>query len=494
MLNTPQLVAYMSTAKYKVLEWGRGTGKTTYRGAHWSGILKHLPRSTGIVPAVTYKAMLTDIIPSIVQGLELFGIYEGLHYFIGEQPPRNWRGSWGKSYRKVKKYDYYIPFWNGTGASLVSQDIKGDGRGSDKDWMDADEAALLDGQRIQAEVDPTMRGSNVAKFDGKPFFGSRLISTSVSLTPEGTWYQKYEELALYDPKTYTFIKADSTQNQHNLRDGFLKEAQETALSQWIYDAEYQNIRPDVVKHGFYGLLDVHRHAYNDYNYNYLNKVGQELDCRCDNDLVRGVPLIISEDFGAVINALTVNQHLRSINEYRTLKSFFVLGDEKKIQDDLISDFHKYYVSHQASCKEIFLWYDNQGNVRTGHTRLTRAQQVRDQLNKLGWKVHLMTKGGSNVEHEKKYLLWVAILSERDHRFPKYRINKGNCRELWISMRNAKIKNTKPIQKDKSVEGHAKIPRQEATDLSDANDAAIFGMFGHLLAGYGGSLPETRITN
>jgi hypothetical protein len=274
----------------------------------------------------------------------------------------------------------------------------------------------------------------------------------------------------------------------------MEEAKETAYASWIFDAEYGNIRPDVVTNGFYGLLDPKRHAYNDYNYNHLNKVGQVLDCKADNDLVRGVPLIISQDFGAVINSLTVNQHLRSSNEYRTLKSFFVLGDDKKIQDDLIADFHKYYEPHHASCKEVFVWYDNQGNVRTGHTRLTRAQQVREQLTKLGWKVYLMTKGGSNVDHEKKFLLWVRILSERDHRFPKYRINKGNCRELWISMRNAKIKNTKPIQKDKSVEGHAKIPRQEATDLSDANDAAIFGIFGHLLSGYQSSLPETRFTN
>lgn len=495
MLNVPQMLAYISPALYKVLEWGRGTGKTTYRGAHWSAILNEMPRSTGIVPAVTYKAMLTDILPSIINGLELFGIFEGLHYFIGERPPKAWRGSWGTPYRKPKKYDYYITFWNGTGASLASQDIIGDGRGSDRDWMDVDEAAMLNGQRIQSEIEPTLRGTNTKKFKGNRFFGSRLISTSAALTQEGTWYQKYEELALYYPKKYTFIKATSHQNKDNLREGFLEEAKETAYEKWVYEAEYENIRPNIVKNGFYATLDVNRHAYNNYNYNHLNKIGQKLDCRADNDLVRGQPLIGSMDFGAVINSLTLNQHLKSINEYRTLKSMFVLGDDKKIQDDLIDDFHEYYQPHQSSCNEIYLWYDNSGNIQTGNTRLTRARQVQEQLRKLGWKVTLMTTGQANPSHEMKQRLWQAILAEQDQRFPRYRMNKGNCRELWISMRNAKAKRSQTglIQKDKSVEHSSKIPRQEATDLSDANDAAIWGMFSYLMNGFGGYIPPDSYT-
>jgi hypothetical protein len=494
-LNLPQAVANTSQALIKVLEWGRGTGKTTYWGAHLNSILREMPRSSGVIPSATYKDMLTHIIPSLIQGLELFGLYEGLHYFIGEKPPRAWRNSWGTAYQPPKRNDHYITFWNGTGAHLLSQDIKGDGRGLNADWSAADEAAKLDGQRLQEEVEPTLRGTNVAAFKKSRLFGSRLFSTSVALTQEGTWYQKYEDLAAYDPKKYTFIKATSEYNRENLREGFLEEAESIAYSAWVFNAEYKNIRPNMVKNGFYALLDLNRHAYNAYNYNFLNKVGQDTTCQIDEDLVKGVPLIISMDFGAVINSLTVNQHLKSINEYRTLKSFFVLGDDKKIQDDLINDFHKYYQSHQATNPDIFFWYDNSGNVRTGITRITRAEQVRDQLQKLGWKPRLMTTGGSNPQHESKYLLWLQILGEKDPRYPKYRINKGNCRELWISMSHAKIKrsSTGLIQKDKSVEKSTRIQRQEATDLSDANDTAIFGMFSHLNNGFGGYLPDFAVT-
>lgn len=494
-LNLPQTVAYTSQALIKVLEWGRGTGKTTYRGAHWNAILREMPRSTGVIPAATYKDMLSHIIPSLIQGLELFGIYEGLHYFIGEKPPRDWRNSWGTAYQPPKRHDHYITFWNGTGAHLLSQDIKGDGRGLNADWLDGDEVAKLDGQRLQEEVEPTLRGTNTKAFKKSRLFGSRLLSTSVALTQEGTWYQKYEDLAAYDPKKYTFIKATSEYNRENLREGFLEEAEAQAYSEWIFNAEYKNIRPNMVKNGFYALLDLNKHAYNAYNYNHFNKVGAQINCTIDDDLVKGTPLILSMDFGAVINSLSVNQHLKSINEYRTLKSFFVLGDDKKIQDDLIADFHRYYQPHQESNPDIFFWYDNSGNVRTGNTRITRAEQVRDQLIKLGWKPRLMTTGGSNPQHESKYLLWLQILGEKDIRFPKYRINKGNCRELWISMSHAKLKRstTGLIQKDKASEKSTRINRQEATDLSDANDTAVFGMFSHLINGFGSFLPDSAVT-
>lgn len=492
VLNLPQAVLFTSNALVKVAEFGRGTGKTTYRGAHWSEIIREMPRSSGALPASTYKDMLSNIVPSLIQGLEMFGYYEGLHYFIGERPPRNWRNSWGTAYQPPKGgFDHYITFWNGTGAHMLSQDLKGDGRGLNIDWLDVDEAAKLDGSRLQQDVEPTLRGTNVRAFKKSKYFGSRFISTSAALEEEGTWYQQYEEQALYNPKKYLFVKATSHHNAANLRPGFLEEAKENAYSETVYLAEYENVRPNIVKDGFYPLLDARVHAYNDYNYKFITRVGQELDCRGDNDLVRGQPLIIAADFGAAINSCSTNQFLRSINEYRTLKSMYALGEDKKIQDDLYDTWHKYYLPHQASCPEVYFWYDNQGNAATGNTRYTRAQQVQKQLNAKGWKVQLMTTGQTNVLHDLKYVLFIRILSEKDPRYPKYRINKGNAPELWISMRLAKARKspTGLIQKVKNSEKKgSKLPRQHATDLSDANDTALWGMFGYLVNGFGGSLP------
>lgn len=493
-LNLPQYIAAISPAKTKILEWGRGTGKTTYRGVHWSNIMSEMPRSTGLFIGPSYQFILTRIIPSLVQGLEMFGIYRDLHYFIGTQPPRSWRKSWVKAYQPPAKYDRYITFWNGVGVHLISHDVAGDGRGLNADWIDGDEAGYLKANALQENTDPTLRGTKKAVFQKSQYFGSRIYTSSTPLTAEGQWFIDYEDKAVHDPDNIAFIKATCEHNLENLREGYLQEAAENAYQYWVYLAEYKNVRPKFTKNSFYNLLDPDLHLYSNFDYDFYVQPGQAVDCRGDLDLVAGVPLILSGDWGAAINCMTINQHLKSVNEYRTLKSMYVLGDEQKIQDDLFKNFHNYYKLHQSSCKEIYFHYDKGGNQETGHTKATRAEQARKQLTELGWKVHLMTTGTINVEHYKKYLLWQKILKEQDRSLPRYRMNRDNCRELYLSMRNAKTKqgSSGEIKKDKSSEKNSKIPRQEATDLSDANDNAIWSMFNSYLYNSGMLLPSLHI--
>lgn len=493
-LNVPQMLASMSTALFLYLEWGRGTGKTTQRGQRWSSILREMPRSTGLLIGPSYQFILTRIVPSLIKGLEMFGLYEGLHYFVGERPPVKWRKHWVNPYEKPKKYDRYISFWNGTGVHLISHDVPGDGRGLNADWADGDEAALLNPAHIQENTDPTLRGTSKS-FEKSQFFGSRFYTTSTPLTPEGKWFLKGEELAAQQPEKYNFISATCEWNLHNLRKGYLEEARDNAYQEWVFLAEYKNKRPEFTKDGFYNLLDADIHCYYSYDYNHYHQVGQSQDCRGDSDLVKGVPLILSMDFGAAINCLSVNQHLKSINEYRTLNAMYVLGTDQKIQDDLLKNFHEYYRHHQAGSKRVFLYYDNTGNNETGITKYTRAMLAKRQLDKLGWEVQLMTVGGRNPDHDKKYMVWERILREDSPRLPKYRMNRGNCQDLYTSMRNAKAipGRNGEVRKDKSSERSSKIPRQHATDLSDANDQAIFALFGGSINYHGDPLPDTIVS-
>lgn len=493
MLNIPQMIASLSQAATLVLEWGRGTGKTTMRGIRWSKKLRLMPRSTGLLIGPSYQFLLTRILPSLVQGLEMVGLYKDLHYFVGRRPPRAWRRSWLEAYQPPEEYNRYITFWNGMGVHLISQDVKGDGRGINSDWIDGDEGGLLDPRALQENTDPTLRGTRKEKFEDCYLFGSKFYTSSTPLTPEGAWFTDFEEKQLTDP-TINFIAATCRYNAHNLRDGYLEEARRDAYQEWVYLAEYENVRPKFTKDGFYGLLDADVHCYTPSGdgYDFHDHLGHP-DCRSDADLVKGVPLILGVDWGAAINALTVNQHLRSLNEYRTLKSLYVLGDDQKIQDDLIQDFHDYYHPHQATCKTIYIWYDASGNHKTGNTRQTRAEQARAQLRRLGWEVNLMTPTTFNPMHDSKHLLWEVMLRGDSSVMPRYRMNKLNCKELYMSMRFAK---TKPgtngeIKKDKSSERSGKLARQHATDLSDANDTPIFGMFYHLLRYVSSSLPGIR---
>jgi len=461
-LNKAQRFASESTAKTLVLEWGRRTGKTTIRGYRWREINRQMPKSSGIFVGPSYKDILGRIIPSIIAGLEMFGLYNNLHYFIGKRPPRSWRNSWGTAYMPPEDFSHYITFWTGVGIHLVSQDVPGDGRGLTTDFIDIDEMSKLNGEKLASDVFPTMSGTKKSEFQDKTLFASRLLTGTVALDQEGAWYQKLEEDAMRNPKEVEFLTATCLLNIENLRDGYLEEERKRAINDVIFKAEYLNIRPEFVRDGFYNMLNTKIHCYNgDFNYNHYNKIGQQEDCRMDNDLNRNLPLILGVDWGASINCCTVNQHDRSKNEYCTLKSMYVLGDDQKIQDDLFNDLHEYYKYHKT--RVIFLWYDNTGNVKTGITRRTRAQQAQAQLVSLGWKVNLMTVAGANPRHELKYMLWTAILKGDHPRLPKYRMNKANCKDLYLSMKNAKVKSAttsgKDIQKDKSSERSKVIPRR-----------------------------------
>lgn len=492
-LNIPQAMAALSTAIMLFLEWGRGTGKTTFYGYRYSKLLEQMPRSSGLLIGPSYTFLLTRIIPSLVQGLEMFGLYKDLHYFIGRQPPRSWRRGWSYAYQPPERYNNYITFWNGMGCHLISHDLPDDGRGLNTDWQTGDEAAILDPRKLEANTDATLRGTRKDLFKDKSLFGSKMFSSSTPITPEGAWFTDYEEKALAEPGRIAFISATCRHNQANLRDGYLEDARRAAISEWVYLAEYENVRPKFSKDGFYGLLDADVHLYTPAapgNYDYYENVGHG-DCRTDTDLVRGVPLTIGMDWGAAINCLTVNQHLKSLNEFRTIKSMYVLGEDQKIQDDLLRDFDRYYRHHDK--KVVYFWYDASGNHRTGNTRQTRAEQAREQLRQLGWEVHLMTSRTMNVLHEDKHLLWETILRGDHPHLPTYRMNKMNCKELYISMKFAKTKIGRQgeVKKDKSSERSGKILRQHATDLSDANDIPLHGMFYHMLRYNQGFLPGIK---
>ncbi|MEM9835148.1 MAG: hypothetical protein AAF828_01520 [Bacteroidota bacterium] len=439
---------------------------------------------------------MTRILPSLKEGLEIFGLYEGLHYFVGERPPRRWRKSWGRPYQSPNDHKRYITFWNGTGMHLISHDVGGDGRGINSDWIIGDEAALLDPSKLQENTDPTRRGTNANVFEGKAYFGKRVYVSSTPITPQGRWMLEYEYKARENPQDILYYRATCQFNLHNLRKGYLQEARKTAYKLWIFNAEYLGIRPKFTRDSFYPLFDVDHHGYRIKTIDSNHYLGTEApnDCRGDLDLVKGMPLILGADWGAAINCLTVNQFLRSLNEYRTLNGMYVLGDDQKIQEDLYKEFHEYYQYH--NCREVYLWYDNTGNAQTGFTRRTRAQQAADQLRELGWKVSLRTTGLQNPQHDLKFRLWNYILAEDKGQvsYPRYRCNYYKTVDLRASIANAKATEGRngETKKDKSSEKSTKIERQHATDLSDANDAPIFGMFGHLLHRSDARLPAPRI--
>lgn len=473
--NPAQMVASMAIRKYKVVAniWGRGTGKTTSLGDTIRQVQQSMPRAVGAFVSPSYQFFLTRIIPSLVQGLEMQGLFQNLHYFIGRRPPASWK--WPLPYQPPHKFEHFIQFYNGMGIHLVSQDVPGDGRGLNLDFVLTDESALIDKAKLDETVMPALRGSKGEVFAKSPFFGLQTHHTSMPLTSKGQWLFDLETQQLASPDTIKVILANALINRHNLMPGYLEERKKTTLP-WMYESEYMNVRPAQTENGFYALLHEHKHGYGgNFNYTHLNRIGQSMDSRADSDCDPAKPLNLGVDWGSVINSLAVCQ--QHPDELRALKSMFVLGENQETQDDLADQFLRYYTHHTN--KIAFMHYDRTGNVGTGNTRETRAVQFANRLRKAGWRVQPMSRGGKNPEHERKRLIWERLLGETDGRLPKFRINTINARDLFISMQNARVKRGGTfgeIRKDKSGETGRNKTRQHATDLSDAVDMVAFDLF------------------
>lgn len=491
--NLAQMVASESIKTHKTVInlWGRGTGKTTSIGDTIRQMVQSMPRAVGAFVSPSNMFFMTRIIPSLVQGLELQGLYQNLHYFIGKRPPRAW--NWPVPYQPPSKYDNFVSFYNGFGFHLVSQDRTGDGRGLNVDFIITDESALLDKGKLEENIEPALRGSNRKAFEKSPFLGLTVHHTSMPISSKGQWIFDIEQAQMESPDTIKVIMANCLCNLQNLMPGYLEERKKTTTP-WIFESEYLNKRPNKVDSAFYAMMSEDKHGYTNFDNSYYNSLGKKVDVRGDADVVKDKPLIIGIDWGAVINSLVVLQNLPG--EVRALNSMYVLSDRGETQDDLADRLTSYYDHHPT--KTMYMYYDNTGNNRTGNTTRTRAEQFAAKLKAKGWNVIQRTEGGANPKHGEKHMIWESILKEDATWLPKFRINTINARDLLVSMQNTRVLvgSDGTIKKDKSSERKLRTTdRQKATDLSDAIDTVIHGLFSDIHRRHGGwnyQLPDSYV--
>lgn len=486
--NFAQLLFIISTATIKILEWGRGTGKSTILARFIIDCVTQMPRSSGALVASTYAQIKERTLPSTIAGLEQHGWHEGLHFFIGRKPPKSFK--WEVPYEASLDYKNCIIFWNGTIIKFVSQDSSStSGRGMNIDWAFGDEAALLDEKKFQEDIVLANRGNElrIAEYpDGtwKYYKDCKnhhaiVLASSTPVTLAGRWMLKYEEQAIINPEDVSFIRASAEVNRKNLGDQYFENAK-AILSPYMYAAEVENIRVPRIDNGFYPLLDESKHTYNHHSYtDFLRGKNDSRTWEEDKDLLLDQPLIAGVDWGTRINTMVVAQG--DATRLNFVNNIFVKSP--KIVDDMVDEFIRYYEGYPT--KELYMWYDPTGNIRTANSRETVAEQVKARMNAKGWDVYLMTQGSSNELHEHKHNLWNNILKEeKTEIYPKVKFNKSNCTELWISMTNAPARKGlhDAIKKDKSSERSKKTPPEHATHFSDAADVIIVGMFNELLYG------------
>lgn len=480
-LNLMQASAVLANTKLKIpnitIEAARGTGKSTVIGWFIKEAVKQMPRSTGVIVGETFIQIKARTLPSTKEGMEMWGLYEGIDYVVGRcgkdlgfEMPFQSPDSWSN----------VIHFSNGAIAVMVSLDNPNSGRGLNSYWIIGDEAALLTYERLYNNVMTTNRAKK-SIFSKASMAHAQIYVSSVAMTAKGDWFTAREKLAKEEPLKYAFIKANSFVNAHNLKDGWIQDMQKEALSQTLFNAEILNIRPKGVQDGFYGQLNPNKHYY---EYKYNNDLlgglteGYKASCKYDADLLRGVPLQMNLDFGGKINCITVSQYIKTLNTVNFINEFF--RKHPDILDDVVQDFIDYYEPHKASCDMIHIYRDKSGNKKEANSKTTLVEDVINKLRAAGWKVIDKTPNTNNPGHLAKYKLINYILAENDIRLPLIRINSNNCPNLIISMENAPLKGDDAFEKDKSSERSKVTLQEHATHFSDTFDYCLYWQFWHLV--------------
>ncbi|MEQ3501137.1 hypothetical protein ABMY20_15385 [Tenacibaculum sp. SSH1-16] len=480
ILNPLQIAAIEANRTHKAkhinIEAGRGSGKSTLLGWYMKEGVRQMPRATGVLVGETFVQIKSRTLPSTKEGLEMFGLYEGIDYVVGKSGQSM---GFELPFQAPNSWSNVIHFRNGFVWVMVSLDNPDSGRGLNSYIVIGDEAALLSYERLFNNVLTTNRAKKV-EFEKCSLVNATIFTSSVALTKKGDWFTQREQLAKKKPNEYVFLKAPAHVNIENLKKGWIQEMREQAVSELIFNAEIKNIRPKGVAEGFYAQLKDHKHYYkHKYDINLLGGVTEKYiaSCKYDTDLLKNQPIDFALDFGGRINTGIVSQYLKSLNQVNILNEFFVKNPHKL--SDLVKKFIDYYQDH--NCKEVNLYHDRSGYKAEANSKTTLAQDVENQLRAAGWKVMNKTPNSNNPAHMLKFRLINEILSEASHGLPHIRINQDNCPNLIISMENAGLNHKgDAFEKDKSSERSTVILQEHATHLSDCFDYLLWWKFSYLM--------------
>jgi len=509
----------------------RGLGKSSGIISPWLiEQIREMPRSQGGIVGATFQQLLVRTLPPVISNWEKMGYVRDIHFIIGREPDKKWRKMWNWTPPHTMPLDskYAIYWFNGSVQLLISQDRIGSSNGLSLAYLCNDESKLLNKERLDDEVMPTLRGDR-SHFGHLSCYRGKMFTTDMPTNAKGRWILEKEELMdvqqielimqvqlkvnalrkkmigkgiptqkriITEVAKYSallvklrkgsvyYAEADVFDNIDVLGKEYVDDMRKS-LSPLKFRTSILNERLNKIEGGFYGYLDesIHGQEWFDNSFldtlNYDFKKIEKLDCRQDGGMVRHKPLDVSFDYGADINCMVIGQEVGS--EYRVFKALFVLHPQ--LVRDLVNKFCDYYVHYKT--KVVNYYYDHTAIASSGVTQLTYQSEVLDAFFKRGWKVNDLYFGQA-PRHDIKYEFWGVLLQETDDRLPKYRYSRSGCEYLEVSMQNAGVKKgRRGFDKDKAPERDDSTRPERATHLSDAIDTLLFFK-------YNGQLAEDRL--
>jgi hypothetical protein len=520
-LNVPQLLYWMVQARISVCLWGRATGKTQGPGAMFTmENMNKMPRSLGGILSSSYDKLLTMILPALIQGWEQFGYYENLHFFSRKYPPANFFKE--KPFREPKKSEHYIPWWNGSGAVLMSLDRPSTSVAINLDWMYSDEARLFKEKNF-GDALLTVRG-NAAHFGHLSNHGSILITTDLPKDSRGQWLYRY--LDEMDPTTVQLLlglqkkvmelsqgyeqlskrQKASVDNEINKINDYCNQMRKDLvyvsfattidnihalgldpikrfrrmLSELDFQVSVLTKRLEQVENGFYINFSDDRNTYvpdeSKGAFDYIDNL--EIDFtkdrpkknwKWDGDLETSNALDIALDYNRAISCMVIGQE--ALREDYVRKFMYV--EAPRMLKDLILDFCEYYQGFPN--KDINYYYDHTALLgRNASSDIRHADEVKYILTEKGWNV-IDCYLGQAPSHRSRYYLINKLLRGDDPRLPKVTFNSNNTEDLIRSINNAGTRRGPDgIQKDKRSEDDPNIKPVDATHPTEALDQLLYG--------------------
>lgn len=495
---------------------GRATSKSQDILADRSkDMVEQMPRGTIGLLADTYMNLRNNIIDKIMSGWEIKGWREGIHYIIGEEPPKGFLKE--RPLYRVIDYKHVISFWNGATMNFKSLDRPSINAGSSFVHLIGDEAKFLKWEKLKKAI-PTVRGDK--NFFPTHYFGGQTFTTDMPNPHNGEdpWILDMEkrmdkeqirlvvECALVEQEillevlvatesgnekrlkaaqrnlirwqerlakvrhnSTLFLTVSSFANVHRVGLDYLEEQFQT-LGREEFMSAIMSFKPALEKgQRFYAALNPSNYLEDVFNYAFTDSNGYgKQDCRVLKYRLDRLPIEAGFDAGNMLSLVTgqgTRENLKALKNFYTLVPDYIR--------ELADQFIEFYKPH--GCKILKLWHDRATNNmrRAGADVASTFKndiEIDRQGNRTGWSVQLMSIGQGNISHEDEYNLMRIMMEGKDRRFPKLMIDAYNCPELKSSLELAPIlREQGEIKKDKSSEKITNLKRlpMESTNMSDA---------------------------
>lgn len=509
---------------------GRGSAKSEdIMAERYMDIAYDMPGAFVSWSADTFMNATKNVVPSIINGWNRKGWVEGVHYVVGERPPKHFK----TPYKPVLNWKYTVTAFTGTHFKIISQDRPSIGAGDSYQHEGGDESKYLNKKKLD-KVSQAGRGEFV-RFGKSPFYLGATYLTDMPNVNEGEhdWIldmagnmdkekiKKLLELAIVVNKIrIEFVNAKYAAEADKTDTGLQREFKnkEKLLQRWeerlrkfrmdstLFYVVSSFVNADILTQAYFkklletmdfkefmvAILSISpklekglmfypnlsgRNFFRD-GFTYERRDSFTLADDYEQTSLdlkyiwHDAPLEGGLDTGNMCS-LVIAQPQGDI--FRGLKEFFTLPSD--FLPELGKKFREFFKYHKR--KEFLLYHDRAANkykaVGEDHaSKIKKAIEFDENGNASGWTVTLMNPSQGNITQQQEYELCLELFPGRNKDLPDLLIDAHNCpcwkssMELAEKVIKVDKRGARTTHKDKSSEKlAAHLLPMKSTNMSDA---------------------------